>query len=196
MRRREFISLLGGAAAAWPVAARRSKASGCGGSVCSWASADDDPEGRPVSRPSCRGLQELGWTVGRNLRIDYRWPAGDADRFRRYAAELVALEPDVILATNGPAVAACNRRTQSVPIVFLAVVDPVGGGFVESLARPAATSPVLSVRIWFGREMVGAAQGDRAEFDASGGASECRQLTAGIGQFAVIQAVAPSSRWK
>ena len=82
----------------------------------------------------------MGWTVGRNVRIDTRWAAGDADRFRRYAAELVALAPDVILASGSLAVAALQQATRTVPIVFVAVVDPVGAGFVESLARPGGNA--------------------------------------------------------
>ena len=87
-----------------------------------------------------QGLQELGWTIGRNVRIDTRWGAGDAERYRRYAAELVALAPDVILANGSPALAPLQQATRSVPIVFVNVVDPVGGGFVASLAWPGGNA--------------------------------------------------------
>ena len=97
------------------------------------------------------------------MRIDYRWAAGDADRIRKYAAELVALAPDVILANGGPAVAALQQATRTVPIVFVNVADPVGAGFVDSLARPGGNvTGFIAVRIRHQREMAGAAQGDRA----------------------------------
>src|SRR6516225_312754 len=86
------------------------------------------------------GLQELGWIVGRNVRIEYRWGAGDLDRFRRYAAELVALSPDVIVASSGSIVGALQQASRTVPIVFVTTVDPVGGGWVESLARPGTNA--------------------------------------------------------
>src|SRR5262249_260982 len=88
---------------------------------------------RLLIRSPREALQELGWTDGRNLRLDYRWGAGDAELFRKYAEELVALAPDVILATGNPVVEALQRVTRTVPIVFVTVADPVGAGFVESL---------------------------------------------------------------
>jgi putative ABC transport system substrate-binding protein len=87
-----------------------------------------------------QGLQQLGWTDGRNVRIDARWGAGDADRFRSYAAELVALVPDVILASSGPVVGSLLQATRTLPIVFAQVADPVGAGYVESLARPGGNA--------------------------------------------------------
>ena len=105
----------------------------------------------------------MGWTDGRNVRIDYRWARGDADRIRRYAAELVALAPDVILATGSATVAALQQATRTVPIVFVSVIDPVGAGFVASLARPGGNATgFTAVRIQHQREMAGAAQRDRA----------------------------------
>ena len=98
--------------------------------------AADDPEAQVRLAAFHQGLQELGWTVGRNLRIDTRWGAGDADRYRRYSTELVALAPDVILAASGAIVPWLLQATRSVPIVFAQVPDPVGAGFVESLAHP------------------------------------------------------------
>jgi putative tryptophan/tyrosine transport system substrate-binding protein len=102
--------------------------------------AADDPEGRARLAAFEQGLRELGWTDGRNVRIDCRWGAGDADHFRRYAAELVAFAPDVILAGGSPVMAALQQTTRSVPIVFALVSDPVGSGYVASLARPGGNA--------------------------------------------------------
>ena len=153
----------------------------------------DDPEGKVRLAAFLDGLQQLGWTDGRNVRIDARWPGSDADRFRKYAAELVALEPDVILASSSASVAALQRITRSVPIVFAAVIDPVGAGFVESMARPGGNTTGFGA----------------FEYSLSGKwlellkeiapnltrAAVLRDPTfiASIGQFAVIQAMAPSS---
>jgi putative ABC transport system substrate-binding protein len=137
MRRREFIAL-GGAAAAWPVAARAQERTRRIGLLSALAA--DDPESMARIAAFLQGLQELGWSVGRNVRIDYRWGASDADRARRSAAELVALVPDVILANGGSIMAPLQQVTRTVPIVFAAVADPVGSGFVASLARPGGNA--------------------------------------------------------
>jgi putative tryptophan/tyrosine transport system substrate-binding protein len=139
MRRREFITLLGGAAAAWPVAARAQQQRMRRIGVLS-ALAADDPESMARIAAFLQGLQELGWSVGGNVRIDYRWGASDADRARRSTAELVALVPDVILANGGSIMAPLQQVTRTVPIVFAAVADPVGSGFVASLARPGGNT--------------------------------------------------------
>jgi len=102
--------------------------------------ASDDAEGQARLAAFHQGLQQLGWTVGRNVQIDYRWSAGNADYIRKFAAELVALAPDVIVSTGSPSVAVLQQATRSVPIVFTAVVDPVGGGLVASLARPGGNA--------------------------------------------------------
>ena len=102
--------------------------------------AADDPEGQARIAAFLQGLQQLGWTDGRNVRIDTRWGAGDAERIRRYAAELVALAPDVILASGGSIVGPLLQATRTVPIVFTQTSDPVGAGFVESLARPGGNA--------------------------------------------------------
>ena len=136
MNRRELISLLGGAAAAWPLAARAQQSERVRRIGVLMNLAADDPEAQVRLAAFHQGLQELGWTVGRNLRIDTRWGAGDADRYRRYSTELVALAPDVILAASGAIVPWLLQATRSVPIVFAQVPDPVGAGFVESLAHP------------------------------------------------------------
>ena len=100
----------------------------------------DDLEASPRVTALAQGLQQSGWTVGRNVRIDYRWGAVDADHSRRYAAELVALASDVILASGSPTVAALQQATRTVPIVFVNIVDPVGAGFVDSLAQPGGNA--------------------------------------------------------
>jgi putative tryptophan/tyrosine transport system substrate-binding protein len=139
VKRRAFITLLTGAAA-WPIAARaqqRERMRRIG--VLMYGTADD-PEAPPRISAFAQGLQERGWMVGSNVRIDYRWGASDLDRFRRYAAELVALGPDVILATAGSIVGALQQASRSVPIVFVTTVDPVGSGFVASMARPGGNA--------------------------------------------------------
>jgi ABC transporter substrate binding protein len=132
IKRREFITLLGGAAA-WPLAARAQQTERVRriGALVNWAA--DDAEGQARLAAFEQGLQQLGWTVGSNVRIDYRWAAANADRFRTYAAELVALAPDVILAATTPGVAAVQQATRTVPIVFVTVIDPVSAGFVSNL---------------------------------------------------------------
>jgi putative tryptophan/tyrosine transport system substrate-binding protein len=136
LRRRQVITLLGGAAATWPLAARAQQAERIRriGVLLSFAA--DDPEALARVGTFLQALQQLGWTDGRNVRIDYRMTAGDADRSRTYAAELVALAPDVILASGSSTVGPLLRANRTVPIVFVALVDPVGAGFVASLARP------------------------------------------------------------
>jgi putative ABC transport system substrate-binding protein len=140
MSRREFITLLGGAAAVWPRAARAQQPERMKRIGVLMNAAADDPEGQARLAAFVQGLRELGWTDGRNVQIDYRWGAGDADRFRRYAAELLVFAPDVILAGGGPAMAALQQATRDVPIVFALVSDPVGSGYVASLARPGGNA--------------------------------------------------------
>jgi putative tryptophan/tyrosine transport system substrate-binding protein len=140
MKRRAFISLLGGAAAGWPLAARAQQPERVRriGVLMNLAAADPESTARVTA--FAQGLQELGWTSGRNVQIDTRWAAADADLFRRYAAELEALAPDVILASSSPAMMSLQQLTRTVPIVFVNIVDPVGAGFVESLARPGGNT--------------------------------------------------------
>jgi putative tryptophan/tyrosine transport system substrate-binding protein len=141
--RRELLAALGGAAAAWPLAARAQQSERMRRIGVLMNLTTDDPEAPARVSAFAQGLGEFGWNVGRNVRIDYRWSSGNAERIRREAAELVALAPDVILSSGSPSVAALQRATSTVPIVFVQVVDPVGSGFVDSLARPAATSPAF-----------------------------------------------------
>jgi putative ABC transport system substrate-binding protein len=127
MRRREFMALLGGAAAAWPLAARAQQPERMKRIGVLMNSVADDSEGKVRIAAFLQGLQQLGWTDGPNVRIDIRWGGtGDSDSIRQYAAELVALTPDVILATTSPSIAALQQATRTVPIVFAMVVDPVG----------------------------------------------------------------------
>jgi putative tryptophan/tyrosine transport system substrate-binding protein len=139
MRRREFITLLGGAAA-WPLAARAQQPERMRRIGVLIALAADDPESQRRLTAFAQGLQELGWTDGRNIRIETRWTAGDTDRMRRHAAELVALAPDVILASGGTVVGALLEASRTTPIVFTLTVDPVGAGHVASLARPGGNA--------------------------------------------------------
>src|SRR5262249_18976875 len=136
MRRRELITLIGGAAVAWPRVARAQQGAQMRRIGVLMNNAADDAEGQLRVTAFGQAMQQLGWTVGRNVRIDYRWANGDADRARKFAAELIALAPDVILATGGFGVGPLQQATSSVPVVFVSVVDPVGAGFVASLSQP------------------------------------------------------------
>ena len=188
-RRREFISLLGGAAA-WPLAARAQQPDRVRRVGVLMNLAVGDPEGEARIAAFVQALQRLGWSDGRNLRIDHRWAAGDAGRFKGYAEELLALAPDVILAAATPSVQALQRATRTVPIVFANVADPVGAGFVDSLARPGGNATGFTP----------------FEYGLSGKWLELlkeiaprvtrvavlRDLTIGLGQLGAIQSVAPS----
>jgi putative tryptophan/tyrosine transport system substrate-binding protein len=136
LRRRQFLRLLGGTAAAWPVAAyaQQRKPMRRVGVLMPFAA--NDPQVQTRNAAFLQGLQQLGWTVGNNIQIDYRWSGGNEDDTRKYAAELVALAPDVIFTSGSAAVGPLQRATRTVPIVFAGVPDPVGAGFVDSLARP------------------------------------------------------------
>jgi putative ABC transport system substrate-binding protein len=135
MRRREFITLLGGAAA-WPFAARAQQAPALRRIGALLSTTETDTEGQARVAAFRQGLQELGWTENRNIRIDARWAAGSSDRMRTHAADLAELKPDVILAAATTALIALQRVTRTIPIVFAQVTDPVAAGFVQSLARP------------------------------------------------------------
>jgi hypothetical protein len=142
--RREFITLLAGAAAAWPLAARAQQPARIRRIGVFMPGTADDPEYQARNAAFLQGLGELGWIVGRNVRIDYRWGAGDVDRYRAIATELVALAPDAIVALGYAAVSALQKATRSVPIVFTNVIDPVGGSLVASLARPGGNTTGFS----------------------------------------------------
>src|SRR5215472_15809510 len=136
MRRRAFIEGIAALAAAWPFAVRAQQSTTVRPVGVLMNLAADDPESLARSAAFQQALQQLGWMGDGNLQIDYRWAGADVDRLRRYAAELVALAPDVILANGTPSVAALQAATRTVPIVFVNVADPVGAGFVHNLARP------------------------------------------------------------
>jgi putative ABC transport system substrate-binding protein len=135
MRRREVITLLGGAAA-WPLAARAQPTTGMPRIGVLMGYAESDREGQANVAAFQGGLQKLGWTEGRNIRLDTRWAAAEADLMQRFAKELVALQPDLILTQNTPATAAVLQQTRTIPIIFANVSDPVGSGFVAGLPRP------------------------------------------------------------
>jgi ABC-type uncharacterized transport system substrate-binding protein len=191
VKRREFITLMGGAAA-WPLAARAQEPDRMRRIGVLTNLVENDPEGQARDAAFLQGLQQLGWTDGRNVRIDIRRTLGDTDRARRDAAELVALAPDVILTTGSAAMGALQQTTRTVPIVFVTVIDPVGAGFVESLARPGGNVTGFSL----------------FEYGLSGKWLELLKEIApgvmrvavlrdtavgsGVGQYAIIQAVAPS----
>lgn len=192
MRRRDFITALG-ATASWPLAvlAQQPRATKRIGMLMNFEA--DKPEGNVRKAAFVQGLQRLGWIEDQNIQIDARWASDDADRERRYAADLVAMAPDVILASASPSAAALLRLTHSVPIVFANVIDPVGAGFVASLARPGGNTTGFSL----------------FEYSLSGKWLELLKELApnvarvavlrdpeepvGIGQFAAIQAMAPPS---
>jgi putative ABC transport system substrate-binding protein len=135
MRRRKFITLLGCAAAAWPAATRAQQPKGVRrvGVSIGWES---DPEAQADLAAFVQRLREMGWIEGQNVQFDYRWANGDINRMRMFASELVKLQPDVILSVTTPQTNALRQETPTVPIVFAVVSDPVGAGFVTSLARP------------------------------------------------------------
>jgi ABC-type uncharacterized transport system substrate-binding protein len=139
-RRRAFISLLGGAAAAWPLAARAQQPERMRRIGVLLNITADDPQSQARLAAFAQGLQQLGWTIGQNVLVDYRWGGGSAEAMRKHAAELVALAPDVILAHSSTALAPLLQLTRTVPIVFTVVADPVGAGYVESLARPGGNA--------------------------------------------------------
>src|SRR5262249_11232001 len=140
LKRREFIALLGGAATAWPLTARAQQPSGMRRIGVLIPLAMDDPEAKARIAVFQQGLEQLGWIDGRNVQIDTRWAGGDMESIRKHAVELVALSPDVILAAGGAAMTPLHQATRTVPIVFTQTPDPVGAGFVASLARPGGNA--------------------------------------------------------
>jgi putative tryptophan/tyrosine transport system substrate-binding protein len=145
LRRRQFITLLSGAAAGWPFAARAQQGERIRRIGVLMSVAAEGTEGQARLAAFLKGLQQLGWTDGNNVRIEHRWGAGDAERIRSYAAELVALSPDVILASGDIVGLALRQATRTVPIVFTLIADPVGAGLVESLAHPGGNITGFSV---------------------------------------------------
>jgi putative tryptophan/tyrosine transport system substrate-binding protein len=193
MRRRELIALLGGAAAAWPLAgwAQPSGQMRRIGILAHLPS--DDADAQSCNAAFLQGLQELGWAVGRNVRIDYRWGASnfDPERMRKGAMELVALAPDVVVATTVPIVLALQQVSRTVPIVFAAAIDPVGAGLVASLARPGGNATGFTMF-----EYGISAKWLELLKEISPGVKRVAVLreptVAGIGQLAAMQTAAPS----
>src|SRR6476620_1161390 len=144
MRRRKFITLVGGVVS-WPLVARAQPAERMRRIRVLPQADKKDLEVQPRLKAFLDGLEQFGWTEGRNLRLEYRWAGGNADDLRRHAAELVALAPDVLVAAGGAAVGALQQATRTIPIVFATVGDPVGAGFVENLARPGGNITGFSV---------------------------------------------------
>jgi putative tryptophan/tyrosine transport system substrate-binding protein len=192
MRRREFITLIGGAAAAWPLAARAQQREQMRRIGVLMNLSSDDAEGQARNAAFLQGLQELGWTVGRNVRIEYRWGAGDAELFRRYASELVALAPDVILAGGGAVVPSLLQATRTVPIVFTGTPDPVGAGFVESLARPGGNATGFTIYEYGISGKWLELLKEIAPHVTRAAVIRDPAIAAGLGQWGAIQSVAPS----
>src|SRR6516162_7026631 len=192
MKRREFITLLGGAVAAWPLAARAQQPDRVRRIGALYILGPDDQEAHARNAVFEQSLQQLGWTVGRNLQIDYRLAGGDPDRLRRYAEELVALAPDVIMSVGSVPIGPLLQATRIIPIVFSNLADPVGAGFVQSLARPGGNATGFTN---FDYSM----SGKWVELLKQIAPSATRVVVlrdpataAGIGQFAAIQSVAQS----
>ncbi len=190
MRRRDFISLIGGAVATWPVATRAQQSDRM--RRIGVLVGQDDPQGQATLATLLQALQQLGWIDGRNVRIDHRWSGGKAADMHKYAAELVTLAPEVMVATGGASLGALFQATRTVPIVFANVPDPVGSGFVESLSRPGGNATGF-IAFEYGLS------GKWLELlkQIAPGVTRAAvlrdpTLPSGVGQFAVIQAVAPS----
>jgi putative tryptophan/tyrosine transport system substrate-binding protein len=194
MKRREFITLLGGAAAvAWPLAARAQQPERVRRIGVLMASAADDSESQARIAAFLQGLQQLGWADGRNVRIDTRWATTDADDIRRHAAELAALAPDVLVAATGTVTAApLLQATRTVPIVFVQVIDPVGAGFVVSLARPGGNATGFTIYEYGMSGKWLELLKEIAPSMARAAVLRDPAIASGIGQFAAAQAVAPS----
>jgi putative ABC transport system substrate-binding protein len=194
MRRRQLITLLGGAAVAWPLRARAQRAERMRRVGVLSALTADDPEGQARLAVFREALQALGWTDGRNLQIDVRWSAGDAEGLRRNAVDLAAQAPDVILGAGNSSVANLLQATRSVPIVFVTATDPVGAGFVNSLARPGGNATgFLAFDYSVSAKWLELLK-ETTPGLARAGVLRNPAIAAAIGQFAVIQAAAPSLR--
>jgi len=190
MKRRAFIWLLGGAAT-WPLTTGAQQGERVRRIGALMSVAADDPEAPARVGAFSQGLAELGWTIGRNVRIDYRWYAGDADMARKYAVELVALAPDVVLAAGTQGVTAIQQVNRPVPVVFVGVADPVGAGFVNNLARPGgnATGFMLYEYSLSGKWLELLKQ--TAPYVAQVAVLRDQSSASGIAQFSAIQALAP-----
>jgi ABC-type uncharacterized transport system substrate-binding protein len=192
MRRRDFITLLGGTATMWPLAARAQPTKQMRRIAVLMVLGADDPEGQARVAAFAQGLQQLGWTAGQNVQIDYRWASVNAEELRKYAAELVALKPDVILAHSSSAVAQLLQATRTVPIVFTNVADPVGAGYVDSLARPGGNATGFTVFEYaMGGKWLELLK-EIAPHVTRAAVVRDSAIAAGPAEFGAIQAVAPS----
>jgi putative tryptophan/tyrosine transport system substrate-binding protein len=191
MKRREFIAGFG-SAAAWPVAVRAQQRQRMRRIGVLNAFAADDQEGRRRVAAFLQALQPLGWTVGRNVEMEHRWGSGDPAGMRKNAEELVALAPDVILTTGAAGVAPLVQATRSVPIVFVLVADPVGAGFVDSLAHPGGNATgFISIEYGFGGKWLELLK-EIAPSVTRAAIVRDPTISAGLGMFGAIPSVAPS----
>jgi putative ABC transport system substrate-binding protein len=195
LKRREIITLLGGAAAGlWPVTAHAQQGGGMRRIGVLLPATSDDAEFQARVGAFLQGLQQLGWSIGRNARIDIRWASPDAEAVRRHAAELVALAPDVILAFGASSVGPLLQATRTVPIVFPVAADPVGAGFVHSLARPGGNATgFMTFEYGIGGKWLELLK-EIAPTVTRVAVLRDPAIASGIGQFGVIQAMAPSLR--
>jgi putative ABC transport system substrate-binding protein len=192
MSRREFITLLGGAAAAWPVGARAQQGDRVRRIGVLMSLAADDPQGQARIAAFLQGLQQLGWTNGSNVRIDTRWGTGSAEEIRKYAAELIALAPDIILASGGSVAGPLLQVTRTVPIVFTQTPDPVGAGFVDSLARPGGNATGFTLfEYGMGAKWLEMLK-EIAPSVTRAAVLRDAAIAQGIGQWGAIQTAAPS----
>jgi ABC-type uncharacterized transport system substrate-binding protein len=192
VNRRAFITLIGGAATAWPLAARAQQPKRVR-RIGSLTGIADDSMTQARLATFLETLQQLGWTEGQNVQVDRRWGGGDADRIRKYAAELATLNPDVILATGAPATQQLLQATRTVPIVFVIVPDPVGSGFVESLSRPGGNATgFMQFEYGISGKWLELLK-EIAPHMTRAAVLRDPALAAGIGQFAAIQSMASSS---
>ena len=192
MKRREFITLLGGAAAAWPLAARAQQAERMRRIGVLVSRAADDPQAQARFAAFQQALQQLGWSDGRNVRIDIRGSENDADRARRYAQDLVALAPDVFLADGTVALASLRPVTRALPIVFAAVADPVGAGFVDSLSRPGGNiTGFMNFEYGFSGKWLELLKQIAPQVTRAAVIRD-PAMTAGTAEFSAIQALAPA----
>ena len=191
MRRREFILLIGGAAATWPLAARAQEPSGVR-RIGVLMNISDDPEGKARLAAFRQSLEQLGWIDGRNVRIDTKWADGDVERIRRLATEMVAQSPDVILATGSAAAAPLLQATRTVPIVFVNTPDPVGAGYVKSLARPGGNATgFLLFEYSIGAKWLDLLKQIAPEVNRVAVLRDAT-ISAGLGQYGAVQSAAAS----
>jgi putative tryptophan/tyrosine transport system substrate-binding protein len=192
MRRREFITLLGGAAASWPLAGRAQQSKHMRRVAALMPYTANDPQAQNRNAAFLQELQQLGWTIGQNVQIDYRWSEGNEDDTRKYAAELVALAPDVIFTSGSAGIGPLRRATRTVPIVFVLVPDPVGAGFVDSLARPGGNiTGFTQFDYGIGAKWLEVLK-EIAPNTTRAAVIRDPAITAGVGQWGAILSVSPS----